>query len=341
MTPAGGDAKIGTVIVTPVYEDRKAASRLFAELGSLLGEGAFVVAVDDGSVREPLEASDLEGIDGLVLRLTRNMGHQRAIAIGLNYVADHLPGAERVVVMDADGEDIPASVGALLDMLGHGDADVVVAERRRRQESTGFRVFYQVYKWAFRMLTGRRIGFGNFMALRPAAVRRLAAMHELWVHVAACALRSGLRIAGCPTDRGRRYTGESRMSFSALVLHGARALRVFGETVLVRIGMAFILLAALSLLVGAGAILLKTAGAAIPDWVPVALGVVALLFAQTAVLAWMLLMRTGVGGGGVLGRPAYLAFIDAVLVKPDGPEMGAAPAGRAEQAGDGREACDG
>ncbi len=322
MTPAGGDAKIGTVIVTPVYEDRKAASRLFAELGSLLGEGAFVVAVDDGSVREPLEASDLEGIDGLVLRLTRNMGHQRAIAIGLNYVADHLPGAQRVVVMDADGEDVPASVVELLAMLGHGEADVVVAERRRRQESTGFRIFYRVYKWAFRMLTGRRIGFGNFMALRPAAVRRLATMHELWIHVAACALRSGLRIAGCPTDRGRRYTGESAMSFSALVLHGFRALRVFGETVLVRIGTACVLLAVLSLLAGAATVVLTAAGTGMPGWVPVALGVVALLFAQTAVLTWMMLMGIWGGGGAAIDRPAYAGFIDAVLVKPAGPGRG-------------------
>ena len=70
------------VVVTPVYEDVEAATRLFLELARELGPDSFVVAVDDGSVRQPLPASSIAdaGLKGVVINLRRNLGHQRAIA---------------------------------------------------------------------------------------------------------------------------------------------------------------------------------------------------------------------------------------------------------------------
>src|SRR5690606_27252861 len=80
------------VVVTPVFEDAEAAARLFQELAAMPGPRPHVVAVDDGSVRQPLDPAGIAdaGLSGTVLRLRRNLGHQRAIALGLRYVADHL-----------------------------------------------------------------------------------------------------------------------------------------------------------------------------------------------------------------------------------------------------------
>jgi polyisoprenyl-phosphate glycosyltransferase len=50
----------------------------------------------------------MQGLSGVVIKLKRNVGHQRAIAIGLNYVADHHPDIACTVVMDSDGEDTPS-----------------------------------------------------------------------------------------------------------------------------------------------------------------------------------------------------------------------------------------
>src|SRR5262245_53133050 len=129
--PAGAD----TVIITPVFEDQEAAERLFAELHREMGARLFIVAVDDGSVRYPLPARSLGPAAGLVLRLRRNVGHQRAIAIGIHYAAEHMGDAQHFVVMDCDGEDLPASIPTLLAALQPGDVDLVVAERRRRVET--------------------------------------------------------------------------------------------------------------------------------------------------------------------------------------------------------------
>ena len=72
--------------------------------------------------------------------------------------------------------------------------------------------------------------------MKAAGLRRLAAMQELPLHLAATALVSKLRIKPIIIDRGARYAGRSKMNFVGLVLHAFRALMVFAEDVLVRVG---------------------------------------------------------------------------------------------------------
>jgi len=302
------------VIVTPVYEDVEASSHLFGELQKELGTKVFVVVVDDGSVREPVNVASLKvvGLDGVVIKLKRNVGHQRAIAIGLNYVADRMPDAKEVVIMDSDGEDLPKSIPAMLASLTQSDVDMVVARRKSRVETLQFRAFYVVYKWLFKLLSGRTISFGNFMVLKPAAVKRMVAMQELWIHLAGCALCSKLRIASCELDRGPRYSGQSKMNFVGLTLHGFKGLMVFAEDVLVRVGIACTAVAAMSVVGSLIAIGLKLFNFATPGWFSVALGILLLVFLQTGALTLMTLMLTGVVRGGLVANVAYVEFIDRV-----------------------------
>lgn len=288
---------------------------LFAALFKQFGDQVFIVAVDDGSVREPLEAQALveAGVRGKVIKLRRNVGHQRAIAIGLHYVADELPHAQRVVVMDSDGEDLPSTIPELLEALRSGKADVAVAQRKSRVETLRFRTFYAVYKFIFELLTGRKISFGNFMALTPAALRRISVMQEMWTHVAAAVLSSKLRLAVCPLDRGPRYAGQSKMNFVGLTLHGFKALMVFAEDVLVRVGLMCVLVSTFSVLAAGTAIALKLLGYATPGWLSVALGVLFLVFLQTGTLTLMTLMLSGVVKGGAVVGAAYRDFIDEVV----------------------------
>lgn len=303
----------GLVVVTPVFEDAEASTRLFEELSATFGQQVHVVAVDDGSVCQPLDIAGMRatGLNATLIRLRRNLGHQRAIAVGIGYVAEHMEGAQ-VVVMDADGEDVPASIPELLRALESPEVDLVVAQRRARVETLRFKAFYFFYKWLFKVLTGRQISFGNFMALKPAAVRRLAAMQELWTHIASCVLSSRLRIQSCALDRGPRYAGQSKMNFVGLALHGFRGVMVFAEDVLVRVGIASALIALLALVAGMATVVLKVSGFATPGWFSVALGILALMFLQTGSLALISLMLTGVSRSGALAQIPYAQFIEHV-----------------------------
>jgi hypothetical protein len=303
------------IVVTPVYEDFEASSWLFRELHTEFGSNVYVVAVDDGSVRQPLNSRSLSaaGVEGCVLKLRRNMGHQQAIAVGLFYVSQLIVPLQRVVIMDSDGEDLPSSISQLLKLLEQPATDIVVAQRKKRSESPQFRAFYLVYKRFFSIMTGRSISFGNFMALKPDALKRLVALPELSIHVAAAVLASKLRTETCPLDRGTRYAGQSKMNFVGLTLHGFKALMVFSEDVMVRVGIACALIASLSVFIALVATALKLIGLSTPGWFSIALGILVIVFLQTGALALMTLMLTGnIRGGRVTSDVTYNGLIDSV-----------------------------
>lgn len=302
------------VVVMPVYEDREAAGQLFRALHAQFGATAFIVAVDDGSLRQPIGAEHLEevGLPGVVIHLRRNVGHQRAIAIGLHYVAENFPNAPRTVVMDSDGEDRPDTIAQLIAPLESEDVDVVVAQRKSRMESLHFKAFYVLYKLLFNVLTGRKINFGNFVALKPAAVRRLASMQELWTHLAGCVLVSKLRTQAEPIDRGSRYAGKSKMNFTGLALHGFRAIMIFAEDVLVRVGIVCSVVGALSIAAGLIATVLKIIGFATPGWFSVTLGILLIVFLQTGALTLVALMLSGIVRGAPESSQQYRQYIDQI-----------------------------
>jgi glycosyltransferase involved in cell wall biosynthesis len=300
------------VIITPIYEDNDASRRLFLDLAKEFKNKIYVVAVDDGSVKHPVDALNIKkaGLPGVVIRLKRNVGHQRAIAIGLSYFEEHIEDLKQVVVvMDSDGEDMPKSIRELIKLLDLQDVDLVVAKRKSRVETLRFRIFYSIYRKLFFTLSGQKISFGNFMALKPEAVKRLVSMQELWIHVAGCVLVSKLRTAIVAINRGPRYMGHSKMNFVDLVLHGFKGLMVFSENVLVRVGIACALVALMSILGIILAIALKLIGFATPGWFSVALGILLLIFLQTGALTLTTLMLTGVVKSGANDIRDYRVFI--------------------------------
>ena len=308
-TTSNVDEKI--IIVTPIYEDNQSATKLLSELKVLYKEGIFVVAVDDGSIKEPFNVDILNsiGIDGVVIKLVKNVGHQQAIAIGLQYVVDKIDWANRVVVMDSDGEDNPNTISSLLNLIEDANVDIAVSKRKNRSEGAQFQVFYSIYKAIFRLLTGRSIGFGNFLAIKIDPLKRIVRMPEIWTHLAACVLSSKLRLSEQPIDRGTRYYGKSNSNFVGFALHGFKALMIFSEEVLVRVGIFCAFIAFLSIAGGAIAVLLKFLGVATPGWFSIVMGVFVLVFLQTGTLALMTLLLTGIIKNNVQENTRYQSFV--------------------------------
>jgi len=266
------------IIAMPVYDDWDSAATLCGHLEGALARRAeriSIVLVDDGSTTpapQPWPASGAErAIDVSVLELTRNLGHQRAIAVGLAYIDEHVP-ADAVVVMDADGEDRAEDVPRLLDALHRtGFARIVFAQRRRRVEGLTFRLGYMTYRALHRVLTGVGVQVGNFSVIPARYVRHLAVSTETWAHYAAAVYAARLPVQLVPADRGRRIAGQSHMNYSTLVAHGLGALSVFRHRVAGRllIGTAA-LVATLALALG-GAIALRYAHGTPPSAAMVAL----------------------------------------------------------------------
>ena len=226
----------------PVFNDWQSVGVLLRNVNAMFQESTTritAILVDDGST-EFADSDSLrqDRIAVQILRLSRNMGHQRAIAIGLASIAEKFE-CDAVVVMDGDGEDRPEDIPALLQELAkHQPPAMVFAQRMRRTESLRFKVGYSCFKVLHRLLTGRPCDVGNFSVIPAVWLKRLVCSSELWIHYAAAVACSRLPIVKVPCDRGQRYAGQSHMKLTSLVVHGLSAISVFGETVGVRICLA-------------------------------------------------------------------------------------------------------
>ena len=279
-------------IVAPVLDDWVSFAMLLAEIADLFigSDFAFhIYAVDDGS-SVPFNADDVRlsedscilSID--VIRLAANLGHQRAIAVGLCAIAESTE-LDAVLVMDSDGQDRPVDIALLLASSSRSPRHVVLAKRWRRSESYAFRLWYSVYRLLFYALTGQPINFGNFCVLPITAVHRLVHMPELWNNLAASIMRSRLAYTTVPTVRGCRFAGRSRMNLVSLILHGLTAMSVYTDTIFVRILLAAVFVAATAGFGIAGVVGIRIAtDLAIPGWATVAAGDLLIILLQTLVI---------------------------------------------------------
>lgn len=288
-------------VVTPVYEDQESFAELCRQLAAIeaqaKGRDRFhIIAADDGSLSAPPQLEDIAaaGLSGEILRLGRNVGHQVAISVGLAR-AHEIEGLAGCILMDSDGEDRPEAVLALLAEIAKPGVDVAVAERAKRSEPLSFRAFYAVYKTLFKIATGQTLRFGNFMALSPRALERMSGMYETSVHVAAAVVKSKLRRADVPTDRGKRFAGKSKMNFPSLVLHGVRAVMVFADLVLTRMALALMFMAGIVVVVLVGVVLAKLANNASPGWPTMVTGFTLSIFAQAALFTMITLIVSSLG----------------------------------------------
>jgi hypothetical protein len=260
---------------------------LLRELDRALAEDALnagVLLVNDGSV-EPAPEDLATGLALLreveILHLRRNLGHQRAIAVGLAFIYDNRP-CSAVVVMDGDGEDSPSDVPRLLGRSRAGAGKFVVfAKRRRRAEGRFFRLMYWVFRAAHRILTGRRVEVGNFSVVPWEQLSRLAAVSESWNHYAASIFKAGIPVELEPADRAARMAGRSKMDIVSLVTHGLSAMSVFADVIGVRLLIGAFVFAALSVAALVGVVGVKVfTDWAIPGWATAAAGLSLVIFLQ-------------------------------------------------------------
>jgi hypothetical protein len=314
------DAHGEFVVLIPVYNDWDSATILLRDLDrqlALHGRRASVILVDDGSsepVTDELRTLQKTALtDVAILSLRRNLGHQRAIAVGLSYIEAKVD-CRAVIVMDGDGEDAPADVPRLLDAFESNGGDrIVFAARLRRSEGLTFRLFYALYRWLHFGLTGIRVRVGNFSVLPFSSVRRLVVMSDLWNHYTAAVHKAGLPYVTVGTKRMPRLAGRSKMNFVSLVIHGLSAMSVFGDRVGVR------LLTAAGLLIGTTSVAIAAAVAvrlgtdmAIPGWATTTVGLLLVILFEMLIvsIAFVFIVLSSRENSGFLPTRDFLYYVD-------------------------------
>lgn len=207
-------------IAIPVYNEESAAPELVRRTCSVLdvipGGPHEVIFVDDGSsdrTFDLLEEAAARDNRIIVVSLSRNFGHQAALAAAL----DHANG-DAAVIMDGDLQDSPEIIPRFLDLYNEG-YDVVYAQRVRRKEPWLLRVCY----FAFYRLMARLsdvplpLDAGDFGLLSRRVIDQLRQMPERHRYLRGMRSWVGFRQIGIPVERERRHSGRSKYNVLRLL----------------------------------------------------------------------------------------------------------------------------
>ncbi|MEP0711058.1 MAG: glycosyltransferase [Algoriphagus sp.] len=247
----------------------------------------------------------------LLIRLVKNMGHQRAIAVGLCYAYETIQ-SEWVGIMDSDGEDQPHELFRLAaEAKTHNSS--AFAKRSKRSEGLLFRMFYVLYKSIFQLLCGQRVNFGNFSVIKGTILKSLVHESNLWNNYAIAFLKLKKPFIRISTHRGKRYQGVSKMNFTQLIIHGLSGIAIFADVVTTRI-ILFSLGTIVSTLLGMMIVIgiRLTTDMAIPGWATYSVLALAILLFQAVLISFftLFIFLSNRSSLGITPVKEYKTFIE-------------------------------
>jgi len=218
-------------IVIPCHNEEQVLPKLRERLEQLWAEEEEVnwecVLVDDGSTDATLEhmlAWHHEDNRVVVVALSRNFGHQNALCAGV----EHALG-DAVVSMDADLQDPPEVIPAMVARWREGH-DIVYARRRSRKGESRFKLltaslFYRLLRRLSR--TSIPMDVGDFRLLSRRAVEALGTLPETSRYLRGLVSWIGFEQAVVEYDRERRLAGESKYGLCRMMALALDAITSF------------------------------------------------------------------------------------------------------------------
>jgi dolichol-phosphate mannosyltransferase len=234
-------------VVAPCYNEAAVVDMFFQELraalDALAGVEARMVFVDDGSTDATLEklnaiAARDPRVD--VYSLSRNFGHQIALAAGLDVAR-----GDAVVMMDSDLQHPPAVIAELVRQWLAG-YDIVSALRVTTERITFFkRATARGFYWLINQLSDVEIapGAADFCLLSARAHRAIISMPERHRFLRGMVAWVGFRRAFVPFLAPPRRAGESKYTRLKMIGFAVDALLSFSAApmrVASRLGVALI-----------------------------------------------------------------------------------------------------
>ena len=221
-------------IVVPCFNEEACLPALHQRLGaaarSVAGDDHEIVLVNDGSRDASWEIMQrmAEGDRHLLaVNLSRNHGHQLALTAGLD-----LCRGERILVIDADLQDPPELLPAMIATMEAEHADVVYGVRKSRAGETAFKRatahgFYRLLSRATEV--DIPLDAGDFRLMSRRALDALLAMPEQARFIRGMVAWLGFRQVPFAYDRQERFAGETKYPLRKMVRFALDALTGFSS----------------------------------------------------------------------------------------------------------------
>jgi dolichol-phosphate mannosyltransferase len=279
-------------IVVPCFNEEACLAELHLRLGAAarvaVRENYELVLVNDGSrdgswtMMQRLAAEDAHVV---AVNLSRNHGHQLALTAGLD-----LCRGDKILVIDADLQDPPELLSAMMHAMREQEADVVYGVRKSRAGETAFKRatahgFYRLLSRATEV--DIPLDAGDFRLMSRRALDALLAMPEQARFIRGMVAWIGFKQVPFAYDRAERFAGETKYPFRKMMRFAFDALTGFSSAPLKLASHAGLWLSLGSLLLILYIAYAWFAGQSIQGWTSLMLVVVVLGAIQMFVLALM------------------------------------------------------
>jgi len=252
-------------VVIPFLNEEPNLAPLFNELKTALdplNKEYELVFVDDGSIDDGVKLlTELreENPEIKIVSFRRNFGQTAAMVAGLDYASGDV-----IVTIDADRQNVPADIPAMIDKLSEGEGyDMVCGWRHQRKDAALMRKLPS--KIANRLIaktTGVVLNdYGcTLKAMKKDLAKKVTLYGEMHRFIPAVASGVGAKIAEQKVDHRERTAGESKYGISRtfrvildlitvkfLLRYSARPIHFFGMPGLISGGLGGLIVTYLTL----------------------------------------------------------------------------------------------
>ena len=223
------------IILIPVYNDEKSLNKLLQNIDghieTLIGFETEILILDDKSAEKiNLESSKFKNFKKIaILRVKENIGSQKVIAVGLNYLRD-IKEIFFITIMDSDGEDNPIEISRMLSLASKNSDSVITSNRKSRSEPLIVKVLYKIHLFLTFLFSFKWISFGNFTTFNSINLKNIFNDNSSWLAYSGSIIKN-CKIKRLYAKREKRYFDKSKIGLLKLIEHSIRVNSVFSNRV--------------------------------------------------------------------------------------------------------------
>jgi glycosyltransferase involved in cell wall biosynthesis len=207
-------------IVTPFFNEEAGIEKYFLELEKTFKKipqvSYEIIAIDDGSLDATfsmLKAIAAKNKNIKIIKLSRNFGKEIALSAGLDYAF-----GDAVIPMDADLQDAPSAIAAMIEKWQEG-YKVVLAQRFNRQDpflkKFTAKIFYKIASKIMDFALPSNVG--DFRLMDKIVVVEIRKMRERTRFMRGILSWVGYKTATIKFERPQRLSGKTKYNYKAII----------------------------------------------------------------------------------------------------------------------------
>jgi glycosyltransferase involved in cell wall biosynthesis len=206
-------------IIIPAYNEEENIDPVYREITSVLagtGHPYEIIFIDDGSTDhtfQKMTSMQMKNNCVRIIKFRKNFGQSAALQAGFDYASGTI-----IITMDADLQNDPHDIPALIEKMEHEDLDVVCGWRYNRKDPVFKKIFSKIANSLRKFLTRETIHDSGctLRSYRKECIDDIELYGELHRYIPALLQWKGYRVGELKVNHRERTYGSSKYSWKRL-----------------------------------------------------------------------------------------------------------------------------